>query len=797
MSKQINYPKDEKDLQILEKSWKLEQFTDNTVTIMLPPPNVSGRLHMGHALNISIIDSFVRTYRTYGYNSYILPGLDHGGIATEFSALRNERFDHSMDRKIKFSKIEEFANECKAGIIDQLEQFKALINWDSCAYTLNQQHLELVTNTFIELYKKGLIYRGKKLINWDTKLKTAVSDLEIDYKEEKAFLYEISYTTDLAEDLIVQTTRPETIFADTALAVNPNDARYKKFIGSYAYVPIINRKIRIIGDTSVEQDFGSGVLKITPAHDKTDFEIGKRHDLELISIINEIGNLDFSTLPDEEKIKLKELRIEGMKCAIARLNVGKKLSINTHEHVRKVPYSSKSDTVIEYRFIPQWFFDITKGAKIALEKINEINIFPDLWKEMFIKWLENTETWCISRDITWGHPMPVWYRDEEVFVGMSAPDNTWTKTEEVLDTWFSSALWPLAFKEFPTKVLVTGYDIMFFWAARMIMMLLILDLPLPFNDLYFHRLVRDSKGQKMSKSKGNVLDPIDLIKQEECNLDAFRLSLISKVTPTGNINYSDKLIKDSNCIVTKLLNCSRYIEQFVLNNLTESINKEVDDYYSNLINIKINEHWNYLQKYEIHMIYNSSIDLLYEICDWLIEMHKVDKSCGSTLIKAYKVLLKLIHPICPIFTTYVWHLQFENYIYDDKLECSLTLNNDNNFMLNFKELVYFIRKIKSIGGLIFIKEHGAKNILNKICKIEKDEIKNGKTFNIYNTEIIIEISNKEDLQSRVKNINIEIDRLNKFFSVDISRIPTDLLHQRKVELQKLLEEKEICNKLID
>ena len=518
-------------------------------SVVIPPPNITGRLHMGHALNNSLQDVLVRFKRMKGFETLWQPGTDHAGIATQAIVEKNlekENLNKNQLGRDKFIKrVWEWKDESGNIILDQLKKLGCSCDWSRTRFTMDEDLSKAVIKVFVDLYKNKLIYKDKKLVNWDTKLQTAISDLEVIQKDIQSNLYYIDYQfSDSSDKITIATTRPETMMGDTAIAVNPKDDRYKSLIENVV-IPIVNRTIKIIADNYADPEQGSGAVKITPAHDFNDYDVGKRNKLEIINILEKNGSINKNGI--KEFIGLD--RFEARKLLI------KKLKENGHlvkiENIKnKVPYGDRSNSIIEPLLTEQWFVDAKKLAQkpIKIVKEKKTIFYPETWTNTFFQWMKNIEPWCISRQIWWGHRIPAWYdTNNNIFVAENESEALklakkknkkivkLNQETDVLDTWFSSALWPFATlgwpsktkelsKFYPTSVLVTGFDIIFFWVARMLMMGNFLKNKTPFNKVYVHALVRDEKGQKMSKSKGNVIDPLELI--NEYGADSLRFTFI-------------------------------------------------------------------------------------------------------------------------------------------------------------------------------------------------------------------------------------------------------------------------------
>ena len=554
-------------------------------SIMMPPPNVTGSLHIGHALTFTLQDILIRFHRMNGMDTLWQPGTDHAGIATQMVVERQlgkkniNRRDIGREKFVE--KVWEWKNVSGNTINDQLKALGSSPDWDKERFTMDEGLSEAVKKVFVNLYNDGLIYKDKRLVNWDTELLTAISDLEVEQKEVQSSFWYFKYPLENSKEfLTIATTRPETMLGDTALAVNPNDKRYKMLVGTNAILPILNKKIPIIADDYSDPEKGSGVVKITPAHDFNDFEVGKRHNLEIINIFNENGTIN--------KNGTKEF--EGLDRFKAREKIIKKLeSLNLLEKVETinntVPYGDRSNSIIEPWLMDQWYVNAKVLAKSAIKSVKsgETKFVPKNWDKTFFEWMNNIQPWCISRQLWWGHRIPAWYGpDEKIFVDTNLEDakkqakKYYNKDvelfqdEDVLDTWFSSALWPFStlgwpkstkelIKYYPSNVLVTGFDIIFFWVARMMMMgIYFMNGKSPFSEVYIHALVRDEKGQKMSKSKGNVLDPLDLIK--DYGADPLRFTLSAMAAQGRDIKLSKERIAGYRNFSTKIINACKYLE---------------------------------------------------------------------------------------------------------------------------------------------------------------------------------------------------------------------------------------------
>ncbi|WP_440930674.1 valine--tRNA ligase [Candidatus Pelagibacter sp.] len=661
-------------------------------SIVIPPPNVTGSLHMGHALNNSIQDLLVRYYRMNDYETLWQPGTDHAGIATQALVerkLEKENINKNDIGREKFiEKVWEWKNQYGDIIINQLKKLGCSCDWSRNAFTMDENLSKSVIKVFVDLHKKGLIYKAKKLVNWDTVLKTAISDLEVDQREMNSLIYYIKYPIDNSDQFItIATTRPETMLGDTAIAVNPSDKRFKSFVGKTVTIPIVGRKIKIIEDDYADPEQGTGALKITPAHDFNDYDVGSRNNLEIINVFTEEGKINENA--PQKYIGLN--RFDARKKILKELKE-KDFFVKEENIKNKVPYGDRSNSVIEPYLTDQWFVDAEKLAIKAKEIVNnkKTNFFPENWSKTYFQWMNNIEPWCISRQLWWGHQIPAWYGpDEKIFVAENEDDAKKQAKEfykkdvelnrdpDVLDTWFSSGLWPFATlgwpekteelnKFYPTTVLVTGFDIIFFWVARMMMFGMEFLNKEPFKDIYVHALVRDEKGQKMSKSKGNVIDPLDLINQYSA--DALRFTLLSMASPGTDVKLSEDRVKGYRNFLNKLWNANNFLItnkcDFSSTNevpkLSLNINKWI---YSELIQTKNTVEKN-LKDYRFDEAAKNAYKFAWNsYCDWYLELSKTilfsDKEEDISEVKkvssyVFKQILVMLHPFIPFVTEEIW-----------------------------------------------------------------------------------------------------------------------------------------------
>lgn len=653
-------------------------------SMVIPPPNVTGVLHMGHALDETLQDILTRYHRMAGYEALWIPGTDHAGIATQAvveKKLRAEgktRFD--LGREKFLEETWKWTNEHKSAILDQCKRLGVSFDRSRERFTFDEGCSEAVKEVFVKLYEKGLIYKGAYIVNWCPRCQSAISDIETEYETEQGHLWEISYP--LKEEqgaIVVATTRPETMFGDVAIAVHPDDFKYKDLIGKTVYIPLTRREIPIIADEYVDKSFGTGAVKITPAHDPNDYEVGKRHNMKPIWVIDEQGKMK-SCAEVPEKYQGMD-RYEARKAIVGDLQYQNfLLRITDHEH--NVGKCQRCNTTIEPLLSEQWFVKMEPLAKeaIAAVKDGRIKFVPERWTKNYLGWMENIRDWCISRQLWWGHQIPAYYHNEtgEMVVAKENPDpEHYTQDTDCLDTWFSSGLWPFStmgfpqtetddFKKFyPTSVLVTGFDIIFFWVARMITMGLEFTHKAPFSTVYIHGLIRDEKGQKMSKSKGNTIDPVKIIDKYGC--DALRFTLTSLCTYGGqDIKISDERFEYGRNFANKIWNASR----FVLMNL-----EGVDDNAIDMNNLTIADKWILDKLNETTKLVNDNIKnyrigemahVLYDFfwnsyCDWYVEIAKIQLQDEKLKLNTQRMLkhvldmsLRLLHPIMPHITEKIW-----------------------------------------------------------------------------------------------------------------------------------------------
>lgn len=654
-------------------------------SIVIPPPNVTGRLHLGHAWDVTLQDMLIRMKRMQGYDTLWLPGMDHAGIATQAKVEAKLAEDgisrHDLGREAFVDKVWEWKEDYAGFIREQWSKMGISVDYDRERFTLDDGLSDAVRKVFVTLYEKGLIYRGAYLINWDPKAQTALSDIEVIHKDVNGAFYHFRYPlADGSGFVELATTRPETMLGDTAVAVHPEDERYAHLIGKTILLPLVNREIPIIADDYVDKDFGTGVVKITPAHDPNDFEVGLRHNLPQINVMNKDASMN------EEAGKYEGMdRFEARKAVVKDMEAEGFL-VKIEEMVHSVGHSERTDVVVEPLISTQWFVKMAPLAEKSLqnqETDGKVSFFPNRFEDTFTRWMDNIHDWVISRQLWWGHRIPAWYHKEtgEMYVGMEDPTDVenWEQDPDVLDTWFSSALWPFStmgwpdenaedFKRyFPTSTLVTGYDIISFWVSRMIFQSLEFTEQRPFENVLIHGLIRDEQGRKMSKSLGNGIDPMDVI--DQYGADALRWFLSNGSSPGQDVRFSYEKMDASWNFINKIWNASRY----VLMNLDGLTYDEIDitgektladQWILSKLNRTIAKATELLEKFE----FGEAGKLLYhfiwdEYCDWYIEMTKevlqgedeaAKKTARSILAYVLDNILRLLHPIMPFVTEEIW-----------------------------------------------------------------------------------------------------------------------------------------------
>ena len=824
-------------------------------SIVIPPPNVTGSLHMGHALNNTIQDLLTRFHRMNNYETLWQPGTDHAGIATQALVERKLEKENinkqDLGREEFINKVWEWKNEYGDIIINQLKKLGCSCDWSRNAFTMDDNLSKSVIKVFVEMYNKGLIYKSRKLVNWDTVLKTAISDLEVDQREVNSKLYYIKYPIENSEDFItIATTRPETMLGDSAVAVHPKDKRFKKYLGKNVILPLSNRKVKIIADEYADPEQGTGAVKITPAHDFNDYDVGKRNKLEIINIFTDDGKINHNAPTNYQGLD----RFEARKRILNDLG---DLFVKEENIKNKVPYGDRSNSIIEPYLTDQWFADAKKLSVKAkkIVKNKKTNFFPTNWSKTYFQWMNNIEPWCISRQLWWGHQIPAWYTPDNKIIVASDEDEAikiakkkykknieLKRDPDVLDTWFSSGLWAFATlgwpkkndylkKFYPTSVLVTGFDIIFFWVARMIMFGMEFLNKEPFKDIYVHALVRDEKGQKMSKSKGNVIDPLELI--EKYSADALRFTLLSMASPGRDVKLSEDRVKGNRNFLNKLWNVNNFLihNKCELKNIKKSpkaklnINRWI---YGELIKTKQLIEKN-IKDYRFDEASRNVYQFVWHsYCDWYLELSKtIFSSDKKTDIKetkemasfVFKEILVLLHPFIPFITEEIWlknkldnnsknYLMYSNWITDKSKKQKFD---------DVEKIINFITEIRSFknelgispGSFIDISfakiDKTNKTFLNKNSTVvkklgrisnflEKDKshpsasmIIKGNVFKLYFEENIDLNLIKQNLIAKQAKYQGEIDKISSRLSNKdfVKRAPKHIVHQEKSNYNNL------------
>ncbi len=656
-------------------------------TIVIPPPNVTDRLHVGHALDNTLQDVIIWLKRMQGYDTLWLPGTDHAGIATQNVVERNlqkteSRSRHDLGREAFVEKVWEWKDQYGKGIIEQLKAIGASCDWSRERFTMDEGCSRAVREVFVRLYEKGLIYQGSYIVNWCPHCLTAISDDEVEHEERHGKLWHVRYPLEDGSGYItVATTRPETILGDTGVAVNPADVRYSHLIGKYAVLPVLNRRIPIVADDFVDVEFGTGAVKVTPAHDPNDFDIGQRHDLPQVNVMNPDGTMNAEAGP---YVGLD--RYECRRQLLAQLEADD-LLVKTVDHSLNVGTCYRCDTTIEPIVSKQWFVKMAPLAEPAIEAVRsgQVRFVPDRFAKTYMHWVENVRDWCISRQIWWGHTLPVWYcACGEIVVSVDTPESCphcgkmeLRQETDVLDTWFSSALWPFATlgwpektgdleRFFPTNVLVTGYDIIYFWVARMIFMSLEFMGEVPFSHVLIHGLVRDAEGRKMSKSLGNGIDPMTVV--DEYGADTLRFTLLTGNTPGNDMRFYTERLESTRNFCNKIYNASRFIlmnlsDQDMAPNSLPATLSLADRYILSRLSRTASDVTRYMERYDFGEASRLMYEFIWnEFCDWYIEMAKVSLQAGGDRKRdAMQVLsftlsraLELLHPFMPFISEELW-----------------------------------------------------------------------------------------------------------------------------------------------
>ena len=778
------------------QSWKEKNYFNSgdlskePFCIVIPPPNVTGKLHLGHAWDTTLQDIIIRYKRMDGYDALWLPGMDHAAISTEakvVAKLKSEGIDkYELGREGFLKEAWSWKEEYSENIRNQWARLGLSVDYRYERFTLDEGLNNAVKQVFVDLYNKGLIYRGERIINWDPQAKTALSNEEVIYKDVEGAFYHIKYYLENSDEYLeVATTRPETLFGDTAVAVNPKDERYNKYIGKNVVLPIINKLIQVIGDEHADPEFGTGVVKITPAHDPNDFEVGNRHNLERVKVINEDGtmNENASIYQGMDRFACREKLIKDLD--------EKGLLIEIEKITHSVGHSERTNVMVEPYLSKQWFVSMEKLSKAVLDnqkdKDKKVHFVPSRFEKILNHWMEDCHDWCISRQLWWGHQIPAWYKDDQIYVGIEAPtEEGWIQDNDVLDTWFSSGLWPFSTlgwpnqteelkRYFPTDVLVTGYDIIFFWVARMVFQSLEFTNVRPFKDCLIHGLIRDKEGRKMSKSLGNGVDPMDVIDEYGC--DSLRYFLTTSSAPGQDLRYDEEKVKSTWNFINKLWNASR----FVLMNIEDL--KEIK-----LENLNIHDKWiltkyeetiktvrKHMDKYEFNIVGTTLYDFIWDcFCDKYIEMSKFtsnDIATKSTLYVVLSGIIKMLHPFMPYVTEEIYQ--------------KLPIKETDSIMISSypkydKTLVFTSSEVDEANEFITLFRNKKKDL-----NIHEFSIIN----HIQNKELSTLILNMLKLNDKQNVDNYELKETIKLNDLEIDILYNDEIDHEK-ELENLLKEKE-------
>ena len=791
--------------------------------IVIPPPNVTGKLHLGHAWDTTLQDIMIRYKRMDGYDALWVPGMDHAGIATQAKVdkkLREMGIDpRSMSREEWLEHAWAWKKEYAENIHNQWATLGLSLDYTKERFTLDEGLSSAVKKVFVTLYNEGLIYRGERIINWDPMARTALSTEEVIYKDVEGAFYHLKYYVEGTEDYLeVATTRPETLFGDTAVAVNPEDERYQKYIGKNVILPIVNKLIPIVGDEHADPTFGTGVVKITPAHDPNDFEVGNRHHLERINVMNEDGTMNEKALHYNgmDRFECRKQLVEELK--------EKNILIKIEKITHNVGHSERTDVMVEPRLSKQWFVKMRPLADRVLEnqknKNTKVNFVPERFEKVMNHWMEITYDWCISRQLWWGHRIPAWYKGEEIYVGEEAPkEEGWVQDNDVLDTWFSSALWPfstlgwpenteLLQRYYPNNVLVTGYDIIPFWVNRMTFQGLHFTNQRPFKDCLIHGLIRDKEGRKMSKSLGNGVDPMEVAEKYGC--DSLRFFLSTASAPGMDLRYDEEKVASTWNFINKLWNASR----FVLMNLEDF--KEED---KTLEHLTIQDKWilsrlnevilkvrNHMEKYEFNVVGTELYNYIWnDFCSWYIELSKFNNNntTKTVLFAVLTDILKLLHPFMPYVTEEIYLMlpiheetimkssypiyqeayQFEENDMESVMEFIVkvrTYKQENNIPSDAK--INYIGKYQELVlNMLKVKEE---NLTDKTS--ENSVSYNGYTiYYIFDNTKNLEEEKNNLLKEKERLIN-SIERRKKLLSNEnyISKAPQNIVEKEKADLEK-------------
>ncbi len=827
------------------ETWKTKHYFESDsksskepFCIVIPPPNVTGKLHIGHAWDVTIQDIIIRYKRMQGYDCLWLPGMDHAGIATQSKVdkrLRDQGIKpREMSREDWLKQAWAWKDEYAETIHEQWAKMGISVDYSKERFTLDEGLNRAVNEVFIRLYNKGLIYRGERIINWDPEQMTALSTEEVIYKEDKGAFYHIKYFIEGTDDYLdIATTRPETLFGDTAVAVNPKDKRYKHLIGKNVILPVVNKLIPIVGDEHADPEFGTGVVKITPAHDPNDFEVGNRHNLERIVVMNPDATMN------ENAGKYKGLTREECREQLVKDLEKDNLLIRIEPMVHSVGHSERSNAVVEPYLSKQWFVKMRPLADRVLEnqknKDTKVNFVPPRYEKTMNHWMEITYDWCISRQLWWGHRIPAWYKGDEIKVQVECPGKDWVQDPDVLDTWFSSALWPfstlgwpdktdLLERYFPNNVLVTAYDIIPFWVNRMTFQGLEFMNERPFKDCLIHGLIRDKEGRKMSKSLGNGVDPMDVIDEYGC--DALRYFLTTNSASGMDLRYDEDKVKSSWNFINKLWNASRFVLMNIEDLKKRTINEDELTLYDKWILTKKNQLIKNviknMDKYEFHNVGNELYSFIWEdFCDWYIELTKsnMTETTKTVLLDTLTDILKLLHPFMPYVTEEIYQKLPIKDAESIMISSYPTYNKKDIYKEESEELEIILEDIVAVRNLKASNKITKEALVNFECKNEKlipiyaSQLKitednltsddpdnmvscNYKSQNITITYFFEEAHvDEKAIEEEINKLKSSIERREKLLSNEnyVNKAPANIV---ELDRKKLAEEKEKLEKLL-
>ena len=826
----INVEKDKYQTWLEKGYFESGDLSKKPFAIVIPPPNVTGKLHLGHAWDTTIQDIIIRYKRMDGYDALWVPGMDHAGIATQAKVDKKLKEMGIKPREMNRDEWLEHAwawkNEYAKNIHEQWAKMGLSLDYSKERFTLDEGLSNAVKKVFVDLYNKGLIYRGERIINWDPEAMTALSNEEVIYKDVEGAFYHIKYFIEDSSDYLeVATTRPETLFGDTAVAVNPKDERYSNLIGKNVVLPIVNKLIPIVGDEHADPEFGTGVVKITPAHDPNDFEVGNRHNLKRVVVMNPDATMNENALHYQgmDRFECRDALVKELK--------EKDLLISIEPITHSVGHSERTDVMIEPYLSKQWFVKMRPLADRVLEnqknKDTKVNFIPERFEKTMNHWMEITYDWCISRQLWWGHRIPAWYKGEEVYVGVNPPEGEgWIQDSDVLDTWFSSALWPFStlgwpeetdlFKRYyPNDVLVTGYDIIPFWVNRMTFQGLEFTDKRPFKDCLIHGLIRDKQGRKMSKSLGNGVDPMDVIAKYGC--DSLRFFLATSTAPGMDLRYDEEKVASTWNFINKLWNASRFvlmnIEDLTIDkfNVTSNLNI-ADKWILTKLNDTIKNVRKHMDKYEFNVVGSELYSFIWDdFCDWYIELAKINMNdtTKSVLLYVLTNILKMLHPFMPYVTEEIYQMlpikdsksimissypiYQENFIFEEASE----LDKIIDFIVKVRTSK-LENKIPKDAKVYFEGNHS--DLILRLLKINNDNIIDNNDVNgievissnteykikfMFNTEVNVE-KERENLLKEKERLEKSIERRRALLSNQnyVNKAPESIVNKEKADLAK-------------